>query len=146
MAWHTCDHDCRAHCKCNSIYPERCLTLMRSSFQNVNIHRTPEDALQTVPPHLWPPAVTLPGCGLSLAPLWRTPVVVSLSPACSQWWPSGWCASSFNTSARHTHTHLSVTLMSVFLKGFEGAQPEHIMCSGVSVHVWKLHGINTYIF
>lgn len=127
--------------------PKLRLTLMRSSFQNVNIHRTPEDALQTVPPHLWPPAVTLRGCGLCLSlPRELTPVVVSLSPACSQWWPSGWCASSYNTSATHTHTHTSVTLASVFWRDLRELNL-NTSCVRASVFMsWKLHGIYTYIF
>lgn len=98
------------------------LTLMRSSFQNVNIHRTPEDALQTVPAHFWPPAdcnpVRLQSCSshslfdgllpvgcftfssphslLTVVTVWVMCLVLLLKHLC------------------HTHTHTSVTHVYLF--------------------------------
>lgn len=111
---------------------------MRSSLQNVNIHRTTEDALQTVPSHLWQTAATQRGCSWTSRSLLKDSFTF---PTCSQWWPSGWCASSFSFNTPATHSPLSVTLSFFFFKGFEGAQPERIMCLDLSVHVWKLHGV-----
>ena len=75
------------------------LTLMNSSLQNVNIHRTPKDALQTVPPHLWPTAKTHGDCTLLLLGFVTFPICTT----CSVWWLPGWCAPSSTSSATHTH-------------------------------------------
>lgn len=102
---------------------------MRSSLQNVNIHRTPEDALQTVPPHLWPPALTQRGCtrplslflSVSLCPCWTSVVVSLFWSALSMQsvdYPTDVPPSSPSTrlslSLSLSHTHFFV-----FCKGFE---------------------------
>lgn len=66
---------------------KRDLTQLRSSFQNVNIHRTAADALQTVPPHLWwAAAVTKSGwsgTSRSLFPLWWTLMLLFFFSLCN---------------------------------------------------------------
>lgn len=85
-------------------FPLKHLMMSCSSFQNVNIHRTPEDALRTVPPHLWAPGVSC----LRIS---------SLFPTCS-----GWSSSSSSITS-----HSAATV----LVAVEGAKPDQPACWGV---------------
>lgn len=94
------------------------LTLMPSSFQNVNIHRTPEDALQTVPPHLWSPAVTHSGCRLlpSLTPFCWILKLVSLYVLLTVLTVWLMCLLLILPHLCCTHTHLCNTFKCLVLK------------------------------
>lgn len=96
-------------CSSESLCWRMVLIKLHSSFQNVNVHRTAADALQTVPAHLWQAAVTWdPSLSLFLCLLW-THVLCFLT-----------CLGHVPPPSLPL-PHTSVTFMYIFFNRFERA-------------------------